>query len=245
MRPEMRLTPPRRARRRMAGLVMPWMLSRSTLRWRFAPPLPRPLPPFPRPDMSACVGLVPLSPAEGQFPWDSSAGEGQTPAAARCKPPRGTSRPLARPRSMAALAALLVRPPGGLALADGRAPLVAPSGSDRAAAGLADSSPQAQSRGTASVHRALRSDWRTGGQSGATTSSGPALALPQRLETHTRPPPVDRLPKRRRGGGVSQAAAAPPTLDLLAQKSRSSQRFWCNAASLATSLTHPPAPTRP
>jgi hypothetical protein len=32
----MRLTPPRRARRRMAGLVMPWMLSRRTLRWRLA-----------------------------------------------------------------------------------------------------------------------------------------------------------------------------------------------------------------
>ena len=32
----MRLTPPRRARRRIAGLVMPWMLSRSTLRWRGA-----------------------------------------------------------------------------------------------------------------------------------------------------------------------------------------------------------------
>eukprot|EP00900_Chrysochromulina_parva_P024456 jgi/Chrpa1/6644/Chrysochromulina_OHIO_Genome00017709-RA len=32
MRPEMRLTPPRRARRRIAGLVMPWMLSRRTLR---------------------------------------------------------------------------------------------------------------------------------------------------------------------------------------------------------------------
>uniref|UniRef100_A0A8C1T2M9 Histone H4 n=1 Tax=Cyprinus carpio TaxID=7962 RepID=A0A8C1T2M9_CYPCA len=30
--PEMRLTPPRRARRRMAGLVIPWMLSRRTLR---------------------------------------------------------------------------------------------------------------------------------------------------------------------------------------------------------------------
>ncbi len=27
------------------------MLSRSTLRWRLAPPLPRPLPPLPRPDM--------------------------------------------------------------------------------------------------------------------------------------------------------------------------------------------------
>jgi len=32
----MRLTPPRRARRRMAGLVTPWMLSRRTLRWRLA-----------------------------------------------------------------------------------------------------------------------------------------------------------------------------------------------------------------
>jgi hypothetical protein len=44
---EIRLTPPRRARRRMAGLVMPWMLSRRILRWRLAPPLPRPLPPLP------------------------------------------------------------------------------------------------------------------------------------------------------------------------------------------------------
>lgn len=44
---EIRLTPPRRARRRIAGLVMPWMLSRRILRWRFAPPFPRPLPPFP------------------------------------------------------------------------------------------------------------------------------------------------------------------------------------------------------
>jgi hypothetical protein len=35
----------------MAGLVMPWMLSRKTLRWRLAPPLPRPLPPLPRPDI--------------------------------------------------------------------------------------------------------------------------------------------------------------------------------------------------
>lgn len=31
----------------MAGLVMPWMLSRRILRWRLAPPLPRPLPPLP------------------------------------------------------------------------------------------------------------------------------------------------------------------------------------------------------
>lgn len=29
---EIRLTPPRRARRRMAGFVMPWMLSRRILR---------------------------------------------------------------------------------------------------------------------------------------------------------------------------------------------------------------------
>ena len=29
---EIRLTPPRRARRRMAGLVMPWMLSRRIFR---------------------------------------------------------------------------------------------------------------------------------------------------------------------------------------------------------------------
>ncbi len=44
---EIRLTPPRRARRRMAGFVMPWILSRRILRWRLAPPLPRPLPPLP------------------------------------------------------------------------------------------------------------------------------------------------------------------------------------------------------
>jgi hypothetical protein len=31
--------------------VMPWMLSRNTLRCRFAPPLPKPLPPLPRPDI--------------------------------------------------------------------------------------------------------------------------------------------------------------------------------------------------
>lgn len=47
----MRLTPPRRARRRIAGLVMPWMLSLSTFLCRFAPPLPKPLPPFPLPDI--------------------------------------------------------------------------------------------------------------------------------------------------------------------------------------------------
>lgn len=44
---EIRLTPPRRARRRMAGLVMPWMLSRRIFRWRLAPPFPRPFPPLP------------------------------------------------------------------------------------------------------------------------------------------------------------------------------------------------------
>ena len=61
MRPEIRFTPPRRARRRIAGFVIPmliqfgwalhrrrgevnkpWMLSRRILRWRLAPPLPRP-----------------------------------------------------------------------------------------------------------------------------------------------------------------------------------------------------------
>lgn len=44
---EIRLTPPRRARRRIAGFVIPWMLSRKIFRWRLAPPLPRPLPPLP------------------------------------------------------------------------------------------------------------------------------------------------------------------------------------------------------
>ena len=29
------------------GLVIPWMLSRRILRWRLAPPFPRPLPPLP------------------------------------------------------------------------------------------------------------------------------------------------------------------------------------------------------
>ena len=41
----MRFTPPRRARRRMAGLVMPLMLSRRILRWRLAPPFPNPFAP--------------------------------------------------------------------------------------------------------------------------------------------------------------------------------------------------------
>jgi hypothetical protein len=39
------------ARARGQLTVMPWMLSRRTLRWRLAPPLPRPLPPLPRPDI--------------------------------------------------------------------------------------------------------------------------------------------------------------------------------------------------
>jgi hypothetical protein len=44
------------ARARDALTVMPWMLSRRTLRWRFAPPLPRPFPPLPRPDiLSMCM----------------------------------------------------------------------------------------------------------------------------------------------------------------------------------------------
>uniref|UniRef100_A0A8R7UAB5 Uncharacterized protein n=1 Tax=Triticum urartu TaxID=4572 RepID=A0A8R7UAB5_TRIUA len=57
MSPEMRFTPPRRASRRIAGFVMPWMLSRSTFLCRFAPPLPSPLPPLPRPDISAALSL--------------------------------------------------------------------------------------------------------------------------------------------------------------------------------------------
>ena len=51
MRPEIRLTPPLLARRRIAGFVMPWMLSLRTLRCLLAPPLPNPFPPFPRPDI--------------------------------------------------------------------------------------------------------------------------------------------------------------------------------------------------
>lgn len=51
MSPEIRFTPPRRANRRIAGLVIPWILSRNTFRWRLAPPFPNPLPPFPLPDM--------------------------------------------------------------------------------------------------------------------------------------------------------------------------------------------------
>ena len=48
--------PGARAICRGALTVMPWMLSRRTLRWRFAPPLPRPFPPLPRPDiLSMCM----------------------------------------------------------------------------------------------------------------------------------------------------------------------------------------------
>ncbi|KAF7638480.1 hypothetical protein Mgra_00002160 [Meloidogyne graminicola] len=54
MSPEIRFTPPRRAKRRIAGFVIPWMLSRKTLRWRFAPPFPSPFPPLPRPDIICC-----------------------------------------------------------------------------------------------------------------------------------------------------------------------------------------------
>ena len=39
-------------------LVMPWMLSRRTFRWRLAPPFPSPFPPLPRPDMLLCFGLL-------------------------------------------------------------------------------------------------------------------------------------------------------------------------------------------
>ena len=60
----MRFTPPRRASLRMAGLVMPWMLSRSTLRCLLAPPLPKPLPPLPRPDIVAGANEVRLESSE-------------------------------------------------------------------------------------------------------------------------------------------------------------------------------------
>ncbi|KAM6571749.1 hypothetical protein CsatA_015829 [Cannabis sativa] len=43
------LTPPRLAKRRIAGLVMPWMLSLRTLRCLLGPPFPKPFPPFPLP----------------------------------------------------------------------------------------------------------------------------------------------------------------------------------------------------
>ncbi|KAK8920997.1 hypothetical protein KSP39_PZI020794 [Platanthera zijinensis] len=46
----MRLTPPRRANRRITSFVMPWMLSQRTLQWCLAPPLTKPLPPFSFPD---------------------------------------------------------------------------------------------------------------------------------------------------------------------------------------------------
>ena len=81
-----------------------------------------------------------------------------------------------------------------------------------------------------------------------TSSPGPTC--------RSRPPEITEIASSSRdegavgGGGAVRAPKGVSrrlimTLDLLAQKSRSSQRFWCNAASLATSLTHPPAPTRP
>ena len=50
-KPEILLTPPRLAKRRIAGFVMPWMLSLNTFRCLLAPPLPKPLPPLPLPDI--------------------------------------------------------------------------------------------------------------------------------------------------------------------------------------------------
>uniref|UniRef100_A0A8R7P5I8 Uncharacterized protein n=1 Tax=Triticum urartu TaxID=4572 RepID=A0A8R7P5I8_TRIUA len=67
MSPDMRFTPPLRASRRIAGLVMPWMLSRSTFRWRLAPPLPSPLPPLPRPDMADDLELRADVESEGRW----------------------------------------------------------------------------------------------------------------------------------------------------------------------------------
>ena len=49
MRPEIRLTPPRRARRRMAGLVIPCVLSRCPCLWCLEPPFPSLFPPLPIP----------------------------------------------------------------------------------------------------------------------------------------------------------------------------------------------------
>ena len=70
MSPEIRLTPPRRAKRLMAGLVMPWMLSLNTLRWRLAPPFPSPFPPLPRPVMLIGYQWMMLS------RWDSAGYKG-------------------------------------------------------------------------------------------------------------------------------------------------------------------------
>jgi len=49
MSPDILLTPPLLASRLIAGFVIPWMLSRSTFLCLFAPPFPRPFPPFPLP----------------------------------------------------------------------------------------------------------------------------------------------------------------------------------------------------
>ena len=47
----MRFTPPRLAKRLIAGLVIPWIFWRSIFLCRLAPPLPNPLPPRPRPEI--------------------------------------------------------------------------------------------------------------------------------------------------------------------------------------------------
>uniref|UniRef100_A0A0E0ECW0 Uncharacterized protein n=1 Tax=Oryza meridionalis TaxID=40149 RepID=A0A0E0ECW0_9ORYZ len=74
MSPEMRFTPPLLASLRIAGFVIPWMLSRSTFRWRFAPPLPSPFPPFPRPDIFAATATATATKTEwGIFlSWEGS-----------------------------------------------------------------------------------------------------------------------------------------------------------------------------
>ena len=48
---EIRFTPPLRASLRMAGFVIPLILSLNIRLCLFAPPFPNPFPPFPRPDM--------------------------------------------------------------------------------------------------------------------------------------------------------------------------------------------------
>lgn len=68
---------PRRARRRMAGFVIPWMLSRRILRCLLAPPFPRPLPPFPpvrrvsevHEDILIAIRLRSIATARRQQPW--------------------------------------------------------------------------------------------------------------------------------------------------------------------------------
>ena len=50
IKPWIRFTLPRRASRRIAGLVNPMMLSRRTFLWRLVPPFPNPFPAFPLPE---------------------------------------------------------------------------------------------------------------------------------------------------------------------------------------------------